>query len=254
MNRFLSLGALVASLVLASGEVSAQQLSVNPYQGLGFTTPAPPDLCKVGTSGVDADARNTARNIAEAPGSPPELEINNCHLHAVDDSFAVSSPSTSPCHPDHEPPLGDCGRPLSEWCDNPCTTNACGQTGCLSAQCPVIVTTHEVLAPSWSYTFPLDVASSHELSIDTTHQRKDLRGNCTCTTYSTPACPSTTSNGGGADDYGGPDAQNGGGADDYGGPDAPDFSPETPDGWADVGGPGTPGTPGEYSDAVGDLA
>ena len=189
MNRFLSLGALFASLVLASGEVSAQRLSVNPYSGLGFATSAPPDLCKVGTSGVDADARDTARNIAEAPGAPPALEINNCHLHAVVDSFAVSSPSSSPCHPDHEPPNGNCGRPLSQWCDNPCTTNACGQTGCLSAHCPVILTTHEVLAPSWSYTFPLDAASSHELFIDAAHQRKNLRGNCTCTTYSTPACP-----------------------------------------------------------------
>ena len=180
---------LVGLVVLAAGPASAQRLSVNPYSGLGFATSAPPDLCKMSTSGVDADARNTARHVAEAPGSPPQLELNNCHLHAVADSFAVSSPSTSPCHPDHEPPNGNCGRPLVEWCDNPCTTNACGQTGCLSAQCPVILTTHEVLAPSWSYTFPLNAASSHELVIDAAHQLKQLRGNCTCTTYSTPACP-----------------------------------------------------------------
>ena len=73
MNRFLSLGALVASLVLASGEVSAQRLSVNPYQGLGFGISPHTDLCKVGTSGVDADARHTADHIAEAPGTPPQL-------------------------------------------------------------------------------------------------------------------------------------------------------------------------------------
>ena len=168
MNRFLPLATLVASLLLASAPTSAQRLNVNPYVGLGFDVPADPDLCKVGTSGVDADARETAGNIAEASGSPPELEINNCHLHAVADSFVVSSGSASLCHPDHEPPDGNCGRP--GWCVNPCIRlpavgggagagaglgpEACGQTNCLRARCPVILTTYEVLAPSWTYTFP----------------------------------------------------------------------------------------------------
>ena len=183
--------ALVGLVVLAvgAGPAGAQRLQINPYGALGFAVPVDPDLCKVGTSGVDEDARETARHIAEAPGSPPELELNNCHRHPVSDTFSVSSGTVSPCHPDHEPPNGNCGRPLVEWCDNPCVTNACGQTNCLRAECPVIETTHEVLAPTWNYEFPLDASNSHELLIDALHQRKELRGNCTCTTYSTAACP-----------------------------------------------------------------
>ena len=177
MNRFLSLAALVASLVLASGEVSAQRLSVNPYQGIGFATPASPDLCKVATSGVDADARDTARNIAEAPGSPSELEIDNCHLHAVDASFSVSSASSLSCHPDHEPPLGNCGRPLAQWCG-----------GC-SSRCPVVATTYEVSAPSWSYTFPLDASGSHDLDLVATRTAKRLVGNCSCQPCPPPPPP-----------------------------------------------------------------
>ena len=183
--------ALVALVVLGAGPASAQRLQVNPYGALGFSVPADPDLCKTGTSGVDADARDTVRDISQGT----ELELNNCHLHPVEDSFSVSPGTSSPCHPDHEPPGGNCGRPLVEWCDNPCTTNACGQTNCLRAECPVIETTHEVLAPSWTYTFPLDAANSHELVIDATRQRKDLRGNCQCNTYSTAACPADVNDG-----------------------------------------------------------
>ena len=229
MNRFLPLATLVASLLLASAPTSAQRLNVNPYVGLGFDVPADPDLCKVGTSGVDADARETAGNIAEASGSPPELEINNCHLHAVADSFVVSSGSASLCHPDHEPPDGNCGRP--GWCVNPCIRlpavgggagagaglgpEACGQTNCLRARCPVILTTYEVLAPSWTYTFPLDAANSHELVIDALHQRKSLRGNYTCTSYSTLPCPPPPPSTGGGNDGGG--YTSGGGHDGYSG-------------------------------------
>ena len=191
MNRFLSLAALVASLVLVSGEVSAQRLSVNPYQGLGFATSAPPDLCKVGTSGVDADARDTARNITQSSGTLPELEMNNCHLHPVNETFSVTSSTATMCHPDHEPPYGNCGRPAAEWCPNSaaCTAGTCGQSDCKSPVCPVILTTHEVLAPAWSYDFPLDSTNSHELDIVATRQEKRLQGNCRCDTYSTAACP-----------------------------------------------------------------
>ena len=191
MKWCLSLGALVAALLLESGMAVAQRLSVNPYQGLGFGVTAHTDLCKVGTSGVDADARHTADHVAEAPGSPPELELNNCHLHAVSDSFGVSWTTTSPCHPDHEPPAGNCGRDPAEWCRNSaaCEADECGQTDCQSVSCSVVATTQEVLAPSWTYTFPLDAMNSHELALDATILVKSLRGNCQCNTYSTAACP-----------------------------------------------------------------
>ena len=181
--------AIAALVVLAAGEVSAQRLSVNPYSGLGFATSAPPDLCKMSTSGVDADARDTARNIAEASGTPPQLELNNCHLHPVATTFSVSGASSSPCHPDHEPPAGNCGRPAAEWCDDPCAGVSCGGSGCVSPRCYVVGTSHEVSAPSWSYTFPLDASNSHELDLDATRMRKSLMGNCACLSYSLPACP-----------------------------------------------------------------
>ena len=188
MNRFVPLAPLLAALLLASGPTSAQRLQVNPYSVLGFAAPTQTDLCKVGTSGVDADARDTARNISEASGSPPSLELNNCHLHAVADTFSNLSSSTDACHPDHEPPSGNCGRPFAEWCDDPCLSTWCGGTGCQLPKCSVVATTHEVLVPSWTYDFPLDPNNSHELDIIATRQRKELYGNCVCESYSQPGC------------------------------------------------------------------
>ena len=231
-----SLGTACAVPLPALGQ---SRLSVNPYTGLGFAVPASPDLCKVGTSGVDADARDTARNIAEAPGSPSALELNNCHLHAVDDTFSTRSSTTNVCHPDHEPPDGNCGRPAAEWCDDPCATTTCGGTGCVTPQCSVVATTHEVLAPSWSYDFPLNPGNSHELDLVATRQENRLWGNCVCASYTQAACPppppppgrvvegsdNGSNNGGGSDHHGGAPDNGGGGSNGNGGDDSSGDAP-----------------------------
>ena len=199
--RFGLAAAVLPLALLASPSVFAQSLSVNPYQGLTWEG-SHSDVCKTpGQSGVAEGARHTADNISE--GIP--LEANNCHLHPVETTFQYLETSVTLCHPAADSTCGD-----PSWCSDPCTSS-CGGTGCQSKSCPVVVTTHEVLAPSFDYQIPLN-SDPHTLLITVTRQAKDLQGNCTCTPYTQAACaPPGGNNGdngegptpvGGQDDFG----------------------------------------------------
>ena len=197
--RVFRLGLAAAFLPLAfltSTPAVGQGLSVNPYQGLTWEG-SHEDVCKTpGQSGVAEGARHTADNISE--GIP--LEVNNCHLHPVETTFQYRTSSVTLCHPAADSTCGDPG-----WCSDPCSGTSCGGTGCLSRACPVVATTHEVLAPSFNYQIPLS-ADPHTLLITVTRQAKNLQGNCTCTPYSQAVCPppGTPGTPGGSDNGGPP--------------------------------------------------
>ena len=180
---------LVALVVAAAAPASAQRLSINPYQGIGFGVPG----AYGSVQGRDVrrrrrrarhgeehrrGGREPARARAQQLSPPPRVD----HLRGV--RFIAQHLPSGPRAPVRE--LRSSGRRVVR---QPLHDQRVRTKRLLRAECPVILTTYEVLAPSWSYDFPLDAANSHELVLDATRERKDLRGNCTCTTYSTAACP-----------------------------------------------------------------